>query len=48
MEKLAELRGIMLKTVDTVIQVAFGSMTDTLEQRDRVEIRGLGTFHVKN
>lgn len=48
MEKLAELRGIMLKAVDTAIQVAFESMTDTLEQRNQVEIRGLGTFHVKH
>lgn len=47
-EKLAKAEGITLKAAEIAVNVTFESMTKTLEQVGRVEIRGLGSFKIKD
>jgi integration host factor subunit beta len=47
-EKLAEAEGIALKTAELAVNVAFESMARTLAEDGRIEIRGFGSFHVKD
>lgn len=47
-EKLAKERGITLKQDETAVNSVFEVMTDTLSRADRIEIRGFGSFKVKD
>ena len=47
-DRLAREKGIFRIEAQKVVNLAFQSMTDALAQGDRVEIRGLGAFRVKN
>ena len=47
-EALAKAEGITLKTAEIAVNVAFESMEQALIRSDRLEIRGFGSFKVKN
>lgn len=47
-EALAKAEGITLKAAETAVNVAFQSMEQALIRSDRLEIRGFGSFKVKN
>lgn len=47
-EKLAIAKNIPLKRAEEVVNLVFSSMTDALTEGDRIEIRGLGSFVVKD
>jgi integration host factor subunit beta len=47
-EKLAKTEGITVKAAETAVNVTFENMAKTLEQAGRIEIRGFGSFKVKN
>ncbi|ROQ90809.1 HU family DNA-binding protein [Desulfosoma caldarium] len=47
-EALARAEGITLKAAEVAVNVTFESMEKALIQGDRVEIRGFGSFKVKN
>jgi integration host factor subunit beta len=45
---LAEKEGISQKKAKRIIDTMFQSMADSLEEAERVDIRGFGTFKVKD
>jgi integration host factor subunit beta len=47
-EALAKAEGITLKAAELAVNVTFESMAKTLANAGRVEIRGLGSFKVKD
>ena len=47
-ERIAKEEGITIKNAANVVNVVFDSMADSLAKGDRVEIRGFGSFKVKN
>jgi len=47
-EALAKAEGITLKAAELAVNVTFESMEKALIQGGRVEIRGFGSFKVKN
>lgn len=47
-EALAKAEGITLRAAEVAVNVTFESMEKALMQGDRVEIRGFGSFKVKN
>ena len=47
MNRLAEEKGFSLSTAREIVDIFFNDMTRALIKRDRVEIRGLGSFKVK-
>ena len=48
-EKLAEkVDGINQKEAEVIVKVIFDSMTDSLAKGERIEIRGFGSFQIKN
>jgi len=46
-EMLAKAEGITLKAAETAVNVTFQSMEQSLIRSDRLEIRGFGSFKVK-
>ncbi len=44
---LAEKEGISQKKAKRIIDIMFRTMAESLEQSERVDIRGFGTFKVK-
>jgi len=46
-EALAKAEGITLKSAETAVNVTFQSMEQSLVNSDRLEIRGFGSFKVK-
>ena len=47
-EKLAErIKDLSLKDSEIIVNTIFGSMTEALASGDRIEIRGFGSFQVK-
>jgi len=46
-EALAKAEGITLKAAETAVNVTFENMEKALIQGDRVEMRGFGSFKVK-
>ena len=46
-EKLAQVEGISPKTAELAVNVTFESMARTLSRGERIEIRGFGSFKVK-
>ena len=47
-EALAKAEGITLKAAEAAVNVTFQSMENALIRSDRLEIRGFGSFKVKN
>jgi integration host factor subunit beta len=47
-EKLAQAEGITLEAAELAVNTTFESMTQTLARSGRVEIRGFGSFTVKD
>ncbi len=47
-KKLSENMQLKKKIAEEVIETIFGSMKEALVNGDKVEIRGFGTFKVKN
>ncbi len=46
-ELLAERKGISITTAEAVVLEIFGSMADTLIAGNRIEIRGFGSFEIR-
>ena len=46
-EKLAKAENLTMKNAASVVDIVFGSMSESLIRNDRVEIRGFGSFKVK-
>lgn len=47
-EALAKAEGLTIKKAEMVVNTVFGSVEDALVLGDRVEIRGFGSFKVKD
>ncbi len=47
-EALAKDQNLALKKAEEVVNTVFGNMEEALVKSERVEIRGLGSFKVKN
>jgi integration host factor subunit beta len=47
-EALRKEKGITFKEADEVVRLIFKEMTDSLVKGNRVEIRGFGSFKVKD
>ncbi|MEW5913748.1 MAG: HU family DNA-binding protein [Thermodesulfobacteriota bacterium] len=47
-EALAKAEGLTIKKAEMVINTIFGSVEEALVRGDRVEIRGFGSFKVKD
>ena len=47
-EALSEEEDLTKTKAEEVVNLVFAEMTDALVKRDRVEIRGLGSFKVKS
>jgi integration host factor subunit beta len=47
-EALAKAEEITLKKAEMVVDAIFENMTDALVQKERIEIRGFGSFKVKS
>ena len=45
---VAAAEGITMKEAELAVKTVFGSMEQTLTKKDRVEIRGFGSFKVKS
>jgi integration host factor subunit beta len=46
-ELLAERKKLNMVTAERIIQEIFGGMADTLIAGDRIEIRGFGSFEIR-
>lgn len=47
-EEIAEIRDLNLKRAEVIVNKIFDAMTEALVQGNRVEIRGFGSFEVRN
>ncbi|ADK86054.1 histone family protein DNA-binding protein [Desulfarculus baarsii DSM 2075] len=47
-EALAKAENLTIKKAEMVVNTLFGAIEEALVQGDRVEIRGFGSFKVKN
>ena len=47
-EEIAEIRDLNLKRAEVIVNKIFDTMTDALVDGNRVEIRGFGSFEVRN
>jgi integration host factor subunit beta len=47
-DRLAAKKSLSFKKAEEVVNAVFASMTDALLSGDRIEIRGLGSFVVKD
>lgn len=47
-EALAKAEGLTIKKAEMVVNTIFGSVEEALVRGDRVEIRGFGSFKVKD
>lgn len=46
--RIAEQRGIHQRKADALVNVVFDSMAEALERKERIEIRGFGSFISKH
>lgn len=46
-DKLAERKEMPVKVAEAIVHEVFGSMTDTLISGNRIEIRGFGSFEIR-
>jgi integration host factor subunit beta len=46
-EALAKAEGLTIKNAEMVVNIIFEKMADALVDNDRIEIRGFGSFKVK-
>jgi len=47
-QKIADKINLSMSQAETVVNLVFDSMTDVLVADDRIEIRGFGSFEVRN
>jgi integration host factor subunit beta len=47
-EALAKKEGLMKKEAYTIVNLIFNGFTDTLKKGGRIELRGFGSFTVRN
>jgi integration host factor subunit beta len=47
-EEIAEIRDLNLKRAEVIVNKIYDAMTEALVQGNRVEIRGFGSFEVRN
>jgi len=47
-EQLASKKDISNKRAEEIVNLVFASMTEALAEGDRIEIRGLGSFVIKD
>lgn len=47
-EALSKETGLPVRKAEEVVNTVFNSMADSLAKGDRVEIRGFGSFKIKN
>jgi integration host factor subunit beta len=47
-EQLAAVKDISNKRAEEIVNLVFASMTEALAEGDRIEIRGLGSFVIKD
>ena len=47
-EALSKETGLPVRKAEEVVNTVFNSMADSLARGDRVEIRGFGSFKIKN
>jgi integration host factor subunit beta len=47
-EALAKAEGLTIKNAELVVNIIFEDMSTALAKDDRIEIRGFGSFKVKN
>ena len=47
-EKVAERIDLTKKQTEEIVNTIFGSITDSLSKGDKVELRGFGSFRVRN
>lgn len=47
-EQLSVTKDISVKRAEEIVTMIFGAMTEALVEGDRIEIRGLGSFVVKD
>ena len=47
-EALSKETGLPVRKAEEVVNTVFNSMVDSLAKGDRVEIRGFGSFKIKN
>ncbi len=47
-KKLSELSKITEKQAEAVIKLMFQMMTEAMQRNERIEIRGFGSFKIKN
>lgn len=47
-ERLAAQKDISNKRAEEIVNLVFSSMTEALAEGDRIEIRGLGSFVIKD
>lgn len=47
-DRLALANGITKKDAKRIVEIVFNSMCESLKNGDRIEIRGFGSFKVKN
>lgn len=47
-EALSNVKGLSYKNSESIVNLIFDSMAETLVQGDRIEIRGFGSFVVKD
>ena len=47
-EALSNMKGLSYKNSEGIVNLIFDSMAETLIQGDRIEIRGFGSFVVKD
>ena len=45
---VAAAEGVSIKEAELVVKTVFGSMERALTEKDRIEIRGFGSFKVKS
>ncbi len=46
--RLAQKMGISKKEADVVVKTVFGTIVESLSNGEKVELRGFGSFRVKN
>jgi integration host factor beta subunit len=47
-DRLAQKMGISKKEADAVLKAVFGTIVESLSRGEKVELRGFGSFRVKN
>ena len=46
-EQVAHVAGLTKKRADIIVDTVFGNITETLQQGEKVELRGFGSFRLR-